>query len=291
MDGDASRMIAEIKTAIENGILTRDEMERRLEAAIAAEIAKDDSTLNAEMIRVCTSMLWQLRTHGKEPFVDDTQEALVRFKKRVAVREKKTRQRRVVIRVAAATVAIFLMGIGIEAFVNRGWLEGAQSPDEQQYVISGQEIDPGLIGESQADNAGQSQTITTTDLNEAVSVLGYTPPMPTWLPDGWAVENYYANHIGNITSFGIRYQRAPDEDLLRFSITTYSDVESAIYEFEQGKTGIETQCNGWTVYISENTDAPMAVWREDTACYSITGPISKDELLQIIQSIQRSVDS
>lgn len=83
----------------------------------------------------------------------------------------------------------------------------------------------------------------------------------------------------------------PDEDLLRFSITTYSDVESAIYEFEQGKTGTETQCNGWTVYISENTDAPMAVWREDTACYSITGPISKDELLQIIQSIQRSVDS
>lgn len=64
-------------------------MERRLEAAIAAEIAKDDSTLNAEMIRVCTSMLWQLRTHGKEPFVDDTQEALVRFKKRMAVREKK----------------------------------------------------------------------------------------------------------------------------------------------------------------------------------------------------------
>ena len=43
MNGASSQMIAEIKAAIEKGTLTHSEMERRLEAAIAAEIEKTES--------------------------------------------------------------------------------------------------------------------------------------------------------------------------------------------------------------------------------------------------------
>ena len=290
MDGERQQMLAKIKEAIENGSLTKNEIERRLNAAIDAEIQKKDSPADMQLITACQNLLWEINMHGK-PYRSNKEQSLRSLIDKLNKKESRQKRQKYAFGFATALVVLIVGGFAIDALLKSQWLEGTSSHDEQQYVISGQEINPGIIDPSQADNALQTHTITTTNLNEALTVLGHIPLMPTWVPDGWAVENYYANHIGNITSFGIRYQRAPDEDLLRFSITTYSDAESAIYEFEQGKTGIETQCNGWTVYVSENTDAPMAVWREDTACYSITGPISKDELLQIIQSIQRSVDS
>lgn len=60
MNDDSSRMIAEIETAIKDGTLTYSEMERRLEAAIAAELQKTDAPADADVIRVCLSMLWEL---------------------------------------------------------------------------------------------------------------------------------------------------------------------------------------------------------------------------------------
>lgn len=290
MDGEKQQMLAKIKEAIENGSLTKNEIERRLNAAIDAEIKKKDSPADMQLITACQNLLWEINMHG-EPYRSNKEQSLRSLIDKLNKKESRQKRQKYAFGFATALVVLIVGGFAIDALLKSQWLEGTSSRDEQQYVISRQEMNPGIIDASQADNTVQTHTITTTNLNEALTVLGHIPLMPTWIPDGWVVENYYANHIGSITSFGIRYQRAPDEDLLRFSITTYSDVESAIYEFEQGRTGIETQCNGWTVYISENTDAPMAVWREDTACYSITGPISKDELLQIIQSIQRSVNS
>lgn len=43
MDGERQQMLAKLKEAIENGSLTKNEIERRLNAAIDAEIQKKDS--------------------------------------------------------------------------------------------------------------------------------------------------------------------------------------------------------------------------------------------------------
>lgn len=114
------------------------------------------------------------------------------------------------------------------------------------------------MDEGLADNDGQSQTITTTNLDEVVEVLGYTPLIPTWLPDGWSMESYYAR-ISTATTFRVQYQNEQEEDLLRFGITVYPDIDMASLEFEQAKTGAETPCNVWMVYIAENVNRCIAV--------------------------------
>lgn len=191
-------------------------------------------------------------------------------------------------RIAATAAVLVLVAFGIEALLHREELQSNQSSDEQQYVISGQEIAPGLIDESQADNEGQSLTITTTDLDEAVSALGYTPLMPTWVPDGWTVEDYYVNIVPGMTTFRVMYQNQQEEFFLRFRFDAYPDADMALSEFEQAKVGVEVECNGWTVYLTQNVDRCIAVWHMNTFCYSLSGPVTTDQILQIIESIQRS---
>ena len=78
-----------------------------------------------------------------------------------------------------------------------------------------------------------------------------------------------------------------EEELLRLSIFVYPDMESALFAFEQERAGDEIICNGWNVYLAENYGSPVAIWQDKVTCYSITGPVSKEELLKIIRSIQR----
>ena len=43
-----------------------------------------------------------------------------------------------------------------------------------------------------------------------------------------------------------------------------------------------------SVYISSNTDELIAVWIEEEICYSLSGPLTLDEIELVINSIQRS---
>ena len=62
----------------------------------------------------------------------------------------------------------------------------------------------------------------------------------------------------------------------------------AITTFEQNNNGEEYQWKGMSVYISSNTDELIAVWIEEEICYSLSGPLTLDEIELVINSIQRS---
>lgn len=289
MNGDSSRMIAEIRTAIEKGTLTHTEMERRLEAAIAAETGKEDSPADMEMIRTCQSLLWELDTHGKESFVDDTEQSLAAFKaKRHTTIGTKKKLPVFALRAVVAAAAILLVSVGIDTLVRREWLVGSSTDDEQQYVISGREIRTGLVEEGQADDSSaQSHNITTTDLDEAVEVLGFTPVMPQWVPDGWDVLTYYAAQAESGGRFIITYACDGQEYNLIYQVIYYRDAERASASFEQNKSGEEyTLTDGKIVYITDNYDDLTCVWNEGLALYSLIGPGDKSSFTRIIESIK-----
>lgn len=284
MDGNEHRL-AKIKDAIKKGDLTKEMIERRLNAAIDAELRKIDSPADMELVKACQDLLWEINMHG-EPYHSNKQQSLAALREKLAKAERAKKWKRRVLSIALASLLLVVGGFAIDAAFHRQWLEGEQAPDEQQYIIRGQENDPGFLTESQADNITYSQSITTTSLEAVVSVLGYTPPMPTWLPDGWMIESYYVR-ASNPIALRIMYQNEQEEELIRLSHTIYSDIESASFAFEQEKAGSEAICNGWHVYLADNLGSPVAVWQDKETCYSLTGPISKEECLNIIQSIQR----
>jgi len=282
----ANYKLKAIKAAIADGSLTKEEINKRLTYAIHKENDKQPEERDTDCMMACETILYEM--HTGHPYVSRREESKQALKIRLNHEiQQKAASSRIIKRVLLATGALVIVVLGLEILLHHQWLEGVQSPDEQQYVITGQELDPGLVDEGLADNAGQSQTITTKDLDEAVNMLGYTPLIPTWLPNGWTVESYYVRTASAVT-FRVQYQNEQEEDLLKFSITIYSDIERALREFEQAKTGTETTCNSWNVYIAENVGRCIAVWQADTICYSLTGPITSDDVFQMINSIQRS---
>ena len=282
----ANYKLKAIKAAIANGSLTKEEINKRLTYAIHKENEKRPKERDTDFMMACETILYEM--HTGQPYVSRREESKQALKIRLNhVIPQKAASSRIIKRVLVVTGALVIIVLGLEILLHRQWLEGIQSPDEQQYVITGQELDPGLVDEGLADNAGQPQTITTTDLNEAVNMLGYTPLMPTWLPERWTVESYYVRNA-SATIFRIQYQSAQGDELLRFGATVYPDIERALLEFEQAKSGTETLCNGWSVYITQNVGKCIVVWQTDTTCYSLTGPITSDEAIQMINSIQRS---
>lgn len=286
MDGNEHRL-AKIKDAIKKGELTKEMIERRLNAAIETELRKTDSPADMELVNACQDLLWEINRHG-EPYHSNKQQSLATLREKLAKVERAKKRKRRVLSIAMASFLLVVGSFAVDAVLHSQWLEGEQAPDEQQYIISGQENNPGLLTESQAGNAPKTypQSITTTSLEEVVSILGYTPLMPTWLPDGWVIESYYVR-VRNTTAFRVRYQSEREEELLRLSISVYPDVESASFAFEQEKAGKEIICNGWSVYLADNLGSPVAIWQDHVTYYSLTGPVSKEELLKIIQSIQR----
>lgn len=286
MDGNEHRL-AKIKDAIKKGELTKEMIERRLNAAIDHELRKTDSPADMELIKACQDLLWEINMHG-EPYHSNKQQSLATLRGKLAKAERAKKRKRQILSIAMASLLLIAGSFVVDAALHRQWLEGEQAPDEQQYIISGQENDPGLLTESQAGNAPKTypQSITTASLEEVVSILGYTPLMPTWLPDGWTDKSYYVR-MGDTSVIRIMCQNEQEEELLSLSIFVYPDMESATFAFEQERAGEKIICNGWNVYLADNLGSPVAIWQNKVTCYSITGPVSKEELLKIIQSIQR----
>ena len=82
--------------------------------------------------------------------------------------------------VAAAILILIVVGDGI---LNREWLSGSSTDDEQQYAIQGKILDPGLVGEGAAtDDDTTADSLTTTDWEDVVDFLGMEPILPGYLP-------------------------------------------------------------------------------------------------------------
>lgn len=289
MNGDSSRMIAEIRAAINKGTLTHSEIERRLEATIAAETDKEDSPADMELIRVCQSLLWEFDTHGQEELADDTEQSLAAFKAKEAT-SVKVKGTRFILRTVAVAAAVLVAGFSIDALFRHESLQGSSTDDGQQYVISGHEINPGTVSEGKDDTGVmEPQSISTQSLDDAIEVLGFTPAMPQWVPDGWKAPSYYASRATSDERFILIYSRDEQEYNLVFQVTYYQEAERAAAAFEQNKEGKEiTLPDGRSLYMSENYDDTTCIWYEGLACYNLMGPESSETFIRIIESVKES---
>ena len=86
MDGNEAQL-AKIKDAIKKGELTKEIIERRLNAAIDAELRKTDSPADMELINACQDLLWEINMHG-EPYHSNQQQSLAALREKLAKMER-----------------------------------------------------------------------------------------------------------------------------------------------------------------------------------------------------------
>ena len=185
--------------------------------------------------------------------------------------------------VAAACIAFTIGGITLSI----SWYEGAQIEDGQTYELRGQTVEVGKGQQATAAGDEELQEVETEDIAEIHSFLGLTVPMPTWIPDGWVAEPYAAYTFAGTWDFTSFYANPDVETLLLYECGYAEDPSMISIGFPQDGEG-QTQKlkTGETVYFSTNVGDVLAVWEKGNMYFFIEGPITKDEIIRMIESIQ-----
>lgn len=271
----------ELRAKYNKAEMSNKEISDILELFILIELRKHDSEVNNEWIDACVDLIQK---------VDEDELAnmsmISKDLQRVSRTPRNSGFRLGWIKVIGTIAACLVLTIGIAVIGRITWIQGIQTQDEQMYFLEGHEITLGNEANANeiATRFGECQTY---DFVELCDFLGFTPARPTWLPDGWHVLDYYAsrNETGQLLS--IAYAKEGEEYLLTYVQESANDITTFAVNIPQDGAGrYITLKNGLYIYISTNVDMPVAVWTTANSSTTISGPITSDELIQIILNIQ-----
>lgn len=285
-NGDANYKLQAIKDAIDSGVLTKEEINRRLTYAISEEYHKKLSDRDSQFILACEKILYEMHT-GK-PYVSRREACEHALLEQLGnkFQDPPKSFTRVVRRVALATCVLLVLLVAVDLFLHREWLEGSSTVDEQQYLISGKEFDPNTVPDGIADEVSNTVVVHTTDMDEIKELLGFLPPIPSVKIEGWSSSGYSAVVSASSKSFSATYVNSSNQNELLFNIRYYEDVESAQSWLEQNQQGEILKFAGKEVYFGVNYDNSICTWSVGSVCYSLFGPISQEQLIMIVTSLE-----
>jgi|GEM_PF-5005768 len=282
-NGNADYKLQAIKAAIKNGTLTKEEVVRRLTYAISREYQKNPSDRDSQFVLACEKILYEMYT-GK-PYISQ-KEAYQQTLLEKLGSKKVTRTSRVALRIAISISAMLILIIAADILLHREWLYGISTGNEQQYVVSGEETNLDALSSSVADAVLATQSIQTIDFEEVKEILGFEPEMVSVLPQGWSLEYYSVILTSSNKTFSAAYKNNAHENILLFSIKYYTDIESAQNWIEQNEQGDIILVDGKEVYCAENLDNNVCSWSHGSTCYTLFGPVSREQLIGIVASIK-----
>lgn len=281
MHGDTRLSTAKILNAINYGTLSQEETVRRLEELVRLELEKGGEESDVELITQAEDLLQEMLAKDAQPIESREAETKAAVLRRIAVEKKRQHIRKAALKVASVAAAFMVLLIG-DGILNRGWFKNYSTPDGQQYVVQGQEMDPGIISEGIADNEPRTGELTTTNLDEAIKFLGFEPDLPTWIPDGWMLTSYEVGVITDETIIKATYAKA--DDMIVYIQKRYADLDNAYASFEQNAEGHVTIIGNTEVYCSENINRARYNWKKDNDVFSLAGKLSNEDANQMILS-------
>ena len=281
-DGNLTPMESKILAAIEDGTLTKEKLEKGVCTLIKMELEQNEHPANRELVSACESLMEKIH---QTRYTSNAQESRKTVMTRLEQRAKRKATMQHAGRIAAVLILAFTIGITSDLLRNRQVLSGQSTVDEQQYIVTGKrEIDGVFIQDSLADMQGS--ILNSKELDEIVDVLGIEPEVPTWLPEGWLPKRYNASSSKYLSSLKLIYANDNSDYFLRYTLSIYATADDAAVAFEQNNSGFNKVINGMKIYLSINEESTVAVWLNENICYSLSGPIDADDMMQIIESLQ-----
>lgn len=286
MDGSQSPELTQILNAIKEGGLGKDELVQHLNALVDRELSQNDHPADMVLVEACQDLLYRLHHQG-EAYTSNYAKSLAKAKAKAkrGSRPSFSLSFRLIIRFAAVFILIIVGAIAFDFQHSGKKLSGVSTPDQQQYVVDGHTVDGLLVVGSDAESNLQPRAVSTADLDEAIEVLGYTPILPTWLPDGWYACDYFVIVSEQTTTFRARYRCDGIDEYIKYIKTTYQDADIAQATIEQDKAGTAYPVNKHNVYVTQNTGNAVATWLSGSTCYTVSGPIFESDLMHIVRSI------
>ena len=278
------QQLADLRRQYNEGELTGDQLSALMLQAIETEAAKPAKEMNDAWLTACSELM-SSADQDKLAKVSDHAER-IRSKLVEAIRkDQKAQQRRLAYRMATAAACFLIIFAGVS--FSKQWFRATQSPDEQVYNLMGQKVEIQTGNQAAADGDEAWRECETTSFQELCDFLGYVPQMPTWIPEGWRLNSYYAVIDGESQQISVAYEHPEHKYLLTYDYLQADDVSNISVDFYQDGAGKRVQLqNGLDIYLTTNTDDPVAVWTTASSYTCATGPITVDDLKTFILSIQ-----
>lgn len=126
------------------------------------------------------------------------------------------------------------------------------------------------------------------DGQEKLEGLEMKDYLPSWIPEGYAVEEIQTYELNHQSTAIITFS---GENLPTFylSVDVYEDLEQMQYmTFEKDNTPVQERklSNGGTVYFYENRGHKNSVYQHQNVVYSISGEIPQDTAMKIYESAE-----
>ena len=278
------QQLADLRRQYNEGELTGDQLSALMLQAIETEAAKPAKEMNDAWLTACSELMASA-DQDKLAKVPDHAER-IRSKLVEAIRkDQKAQQRRLAYRMATAAACFLIIFAGVS--FSKQWFRATQSPDEQVYNLMGQKVEIQTGNQAAADGDEAWRECETTSFQELCDFLGYVPQMPTWIPEGWRLNSYYAVIDGESQQISVAYEHPEHKHLLTYDYLQADDVSNISVDFYQDGAGKRVQLqNGLDIYLTTNTDDPVAVWTTASSYTCATDPITVDDLKTFILSIQ-----
>lgn len=161
-----------------------------------------------------------------------------------------------------------------------------QTDDNEQAIVQQITHSPGFVSTSSASNKSLEFSLSETEIDEIKEIFGYMPSTPSWLPENWSLSSYEASSSMLWKTLYSVYKWGDNDSWIRFTNREHGDESTAqgyIEETGEGKT--VSLDNGLVLYLTSNTDNLAGVWIDGKTQYTIFGPISPEELMQMANSI------
>lgn len=280
------QLLDEIEMRYESGKLSAEEVSDRMLVEIEKEVQKDDVEIDDAWIDACYALMNAVSAEQTNDWPDQQQENWLAIQEKItkAQRAKNTWGTKRIISVAACLV-LLLGGVSF----SWTYLSHSQSADEQEYYITGDKRQFSFNDEARAsDGELEAVDCSTQDFSELCEFLGFTPPMPTWIPDGgWVLAEYYGTLIGSSFSYGVVYENPHEKYILSYNYSYEEDPEHVSVTFFQDGAGHYIKAkNGKDVYITTNCGETVAIWHSDSTIEDLGGPISEHDVIRMVESIE-----
>lgn len=279
MDGDVRSKLIE---AIKNKNLTPVMLERGLQSLIDEEVKQTERPANKELINACLNMINQL--HRAPECIAQENQGIARIQSYLSMRQKKYKLFCAVAKTVSVSAIIFIGSIVFSLIGEHESLTARHTENEQQYQLQGYVTKSGYEAIGESDELELQTTMEISTLEDAIKVLEIDPHIPKWFPNGWIADGFFVSITPLSKQLHLTYCLDDAEELIQFDVIRYNDTEMAISNYEQSSTGTSYVWNGKRVYVSINIDGSFAVWTDGKTQYSISGPLSKEELKKMIES-------
>ena len=182
----------------------------------------------------------------------------------------------------------FVWQLQCSVLIPNGKIDITPSADDEQYIIQGHSIQ----STNSIANAGPSLdhlgSYDTTDWQEVVRLMGGTPQIPQWLPEGWSVTRYSIDLMDSFSALEIKYENNErSEEWLSYTLFVYFSIDDMYNAVEKDRNGTEILLNnGKKVYMFGNLGTQDIMWIEGQNEFNLSGNIENRYMLQMAESIK-----